>query len=63
MLFTFSCSQVVDDRLFQNTVIAACIESGRKAQIIHKLMQGQDHPINVYHPEGSYLKGLVLLFD
>lgn len=60
ILFTFSCSQVVDRKLFYDTVTAAGIEAGRQLQIIHYLSQGADHPINLFHPEGSYLKGLAL---
>ncbi len=60
LLFTFSCSQVIDDKLFANTVTAAGIESGRKLRILHRLGQGPDHPVNLFHPEGHYLKGLVL---
>lgn len=63
LLFTFSCSQVVDRELFYNTVVAACMEVGRKARVLHQLTQGPDHPVNVFHPEGSYLKGLVLRID
>ncbi len=63
LLFTFSCSQVVDRELFYNTVVAACMEVGRKARILHQLSQGPDHPVNAFHPEGSYLKGLVLRID
>jgi 23S rRNA (cytosine1962-C5)-methyltransferase len=63
MLFTFSCSQVIDQDLFANTVTAAAIESGRNARILYRVSQGPDHPVNVFHPEGSYLKGLVLLLD
>ncbi len=63
ILFTFSCSQVVDRELFYNTVVAACMEVGRKARVLHQLTQGPDHPVNVFHPEGSYLKGLVLRLD
>ncbi len=63
LLFTFSCSQVVDRELFYNTVVAACMEVGRKARVIHQLSQGPDHPVNAFHPEGSYLKGLVLRID
>lgn len=62
-LFTFSCSQVIDDVLFYNTVSAAAIESGRKVRVLHKLTQGPDHPVNMFHPEGSYLKGLVLYVE
>ncbi|MBQ8222741.1 MAG: class I SAM-dependent rRNA methyltransferase [Bacteroidales bacterium] len=60
LLFTFSCSQAVDKAQFQSIVMAAAIETGRKAQIIYQLDQPEDHPINIYHPEGAYLKGLVL---
>lgn len=63
LLFTFSCSQVVDRDLFYNTVVAACMEVGRKARILHQLSQGPDHPVNAFHPEGNYLKGLVLRID
>ncbi|MEX1189420.1 MAG: class I SAM-dependent rRNA methyltransferase [Bacteroidia bacterium] len=61
ILFTFSCSQVVDRELFRNTVTAAAIEAGRKVSILHQLTQPADHPVSIYHPEGEYLKGLVLL--
>jgi 23S rRNA (cytosine1962-C5)-methyltransferase len=57
---TYSCSQVVDKYLFNNTIIAAAIESGRKVKILEQLHQPADHPINAYHPEGEYLKGLLL---
>ncbi len=60
LLFTFSCSQVVDAQLFRDTVVAAALESGRRARIIHFLSQGPDHPVNLALPESSYLKGLVL---
>ncbi|MFM1898762.1 MAG: hypothetical protein RL577_1002 [Bacteroidota bacterium] len=63
LLFTFSCSQVVDDELFRNTVTAAGLEAGRTARVIHRLNQGPDHPEGLYHPEGHYLKGLVLAID
>lgn len=63
ILFTFSCSQVVNMGLFKSTVIAAAIEAGRKARIIHQLSQPADHPINAFHPEGEYLKGLVLFIE
>jgi 23S rRNA (cytosine1962-C5)-methyltransferase len=63
LLFTFSCSQVVDDVLFANTVTAAGIETGRNCKILYKLGQGPDHPVNLYHPEGHYLKGLVIQVD
>ena len=63
LLFTFSCSQVVDDVLFANTVTAAAIETGRNCKILYKLGQGPDHPVNIFHPEGHYLKGLVIQID
>ncbi len=62
-LFTFSCSQVVGSELFYNTIRSAAIESGRTIRIVHHLTQGPDHPINIYHPEGNYLKGLVLYVE
>ena len=60
LLFTFSCSQVVSRSLFIDTIRAAAIHSRREIQIIHHLSQPSDHPTNIYHPEGAYLKGLVL---
>lgn len=63
LLFTFSCSQAVDRDLFTNTVIAAAIESGRRVRILHRLSQPADHPVNAFHPEGEYLKGLVVEVD
>lgn len=63
ILFTFSCSQVVDSKLFQSTVMAAAIDAGRNIRIMHHLSHPADHPINIFHPEGEYLKGLVLYVD
>jgi 23S rRNA (cytosine1962-C5)-methyltransferase len=63
LLFTFSCSQVVDRDLFYNTVVAAAIEAGRAVRVLHQLSQPADHPVSLFHPEGSYLKGLVLWVD
>ncbi len=63
IIFTFSCSQVVDKIMFTNTVIAAAIESGRNVRILEQLHQPADHPINAFHPEGEYLKGLVIQVD
>ncbi|TNE56314.1 MAG: class I SAM-dependent rRNA methyltransferase [Bacteroidetes bacterium] len=60
LIFTFSCSQVVDKTLFTNTIIAAAMESGRRVRILEQLHQPADHPIDAYHPEGEYLKGLVI---
>ena len=60
IIFTFSCSQVVDKELFYSTVMSAAIEAKRDVKILHYLSQPADHPINIFHPESSYLKGLVL---
>ncbi len=60
ILFTFSCSQVIDMQLFRSTVMAAAILAGRQVRILHQLSQPADHPVNIFHPEGQYLKGLVL---
>jgi len=60
LLFTFSCSQVVDNALFEHTVISAAMASGKQARIIKRLGQSADHPVSAFHPEGSYLKGLLL---
>lgn len=63
ILFTFSCSQVVDKQLFAHTITAAALETGRNVRILHYLSQPADHPINIYHTETEYLKGLVLYVD
>jgi 23S rRNA (cytosine1962-C5)-methyltransferase len=60
MLFTFSCSQAITKEQFRLAVFSAAAISGRKVRILHQLTQPADHPINIYHPEGEYLKGLVL---
>ncbi len=60
ILFTFSCSQVVSKESFRLAVFSAAAESGRTVRILHQLTQPADHPVNIYHPEGEYLKGLVL---
>jgi len=60
ILFTFSCSQVVDRELFYHTVAAAAMEVGRPVRVLHHLSQSADHPVSLFHPEGAYLKGLVL---
>ena len=60
ILFTFSCSQVVDRQLFYDTVMSAAIQAGRDARVIGHLSQPGDHPVSAFHPEGAYLKGLVL---
>ena len=63
ILFTFSCSQAVSKELFRTTVFSAAAIAGRKVRILHQLTQPADHPINIYHPEGEYLKGLVLYVE
>ncbi len=63
ILFTFSCSQAVDKEAFRLAVFSAAAQVGRKVRILHQLHQPQDHPINIYHPEGEYLKGLVLFVE
>ncbi len=63
ILFTFSCSQVVTKEHFRNAVFTAAAQSGRKVRILHQLHQPADHPVNIYHPEGEYLKGLVLYVE
>ncbi|GAP71770.1 hypothetical protein SAMD00024442_18_10 [Candidatus Symbiothrix dinenymphae] len=63
IVFTFSCSQVVSKQDFRLTVFSAAAQSGRKIKILHQLAQPADHPINIYHPEGEYLKGLILAVE
>lgn len=63
ILFTFSCSQVVTKDNFRNAVFTAAAMAGRKVRILHQMHQPADHPINIYHPEGEYLKGLVLYVE
>ncbi|MEZ4909374.1 MAG: class I SAM-dependent rRNA methyltransferase [Saprospiraceae bacterium] len=63
LMFTFSCSQVIHTQLFTDTIIAAGIEAGRKVRIMQYLSQGADHPINLFHPEGHYLKGLLVYVE
>ena len=63
LVFTFSCSQAVDKATFQGIVTAAAIEAGRNVRIIDQLSQPADHPINIFHPEGAYLKGLLLYVE
>ena len=60
ILFTFSCSQAIDKEMFRLAVFSAAAQVGRRVRILHQLHQPADHPINIYHPEGEYLKGLVL---
>lgn len=63
ILFTFSCSQAVNKDQFRTTVFTAAAQSGRNVRILHQLTQPADHPVNIYHPEGEYLKGLVLYIE
>ncbi|MDB5284546.1 MAG: rlmI [Bacteroidota bacterium] len=63
IVFTFSCSQVVDQEMFLGAVTAAAIESGRNIKVLHHLTQPADHPVSIYNPEGLYLKGLVLFVE
>lgn len=63
ILFTFSCSQAVNKEQFRTAVFAAAMQTGRSIRILHQLHQPADHPINIYHPEGEYLKGLVVYIE
>ena len=63
ILFTFSCSQAVSREQFRLAVFSAAAQTGRKVRILHQLTQPADHPVNIYHPEGEYLKGLVLYVE
>jgi len=60
LLFTFSCSQAISRELFQSAIMNAGLEAGREVKILHHLSQGPDHPVSIYHPEGEYLKGMIL---
>jgi 23S rRNA (cytosine1962-C5)-methyltransferase len=63
ILFTFSCSQVISKDMFRKSVFAAAANAGRSVRIMHQLTQPPDHPVSIYHPEGEYLKGLVLYVE
>ncbi len=63
LIFTFSCSQAVSRENFRKSVFAASANAGRRVRILHQLAQPPDHPVSIYHPEGEYLKGLVLAVD
>lgn len=63
LVFTFSCSQVVDKITFANTVFSAAAQTGRAVRILDRFCQGADHPVSIYHPEGEYLKGLLLYVE
>jgi 23S rRNA (cytosine1962-C5)-methyltransferase len=63
ILFTFSCSQNIDRDLFRKIIFSAAADAGRNVRILHQLTQPVDHPVNIFHPEGEYLKGLVLYVE
>jgi 23S rRNA (cytosine1962-C5)-methyltransferase len=63
LLFTFSCSQAISTELFTSAIMSAALDTGRNARILHHLTHSPDHPVSIFHPEGEYLKGLVLLID
>ena len=63
ILFTFSCSQVINREMFRSAIQAAAIETGKNVKILHQLSQGADHPISIFHPEGEYLKGLIVAVE
>ena len=63
IMFTFSCSQAVSREQFRLAVFSAAAQTGRRVRILHQLTQPADHPVNIYHPEGEYLKGLVLYIE
>lgn len=63
ILFTFSCSQAITKEMFRLAVFSAAAQTGRSVKILHQLTQPADHPVNIYHPEGEYLKGLVLYVE
>ena len=60
ILFTFSCSQAITREMFRSAVMSAALEAGKQVKILHQLSQGPDHPVSLFHPEGEYLKGLIL---
>ena len=63
ILFTFSCSQAIDRELFRKIIFQAAAQAKRQVKILHQLTQPADHPVSIYHPEGEYLKGLVLYVE
>ena len=63
ILFTFSCSQAITKEQFRLAVFSAAAQTGRRVRILHQLTQPADHPVNIYHPEGEYLKGLILYIE
>jgi 23S rRNA (cytosine1962-C5)-methyltransferase len=63
VLMTCSCSQAISREMFRSAIQAAALETGRRVRILHHLSQGPDHPVSIFHPEGEYLKGLILQVD
>ena len=63
ILFTFSCSQAIDKELFRKLIFQSALQAKRNISILHQLSQPADHPVNIYHPEAEYLKGLVLFVE
>jgi 23S rRNA (cytosine1962-C5)-methyltransferase len=63
ILFTFSCSQPISREMFRSAIQSAAIETGRQVRVLHQLSQGPDHPVDICHPEGEYLKGLILAVE
>ena len=63
IIFTFSCSQAITKEQFRLAVFSAAAQTGRRVRILHQLTQPADHPVNIYHPEGEYLKGLILYVE
>ena len=63
LLFTYSCSQHISADLFRKIIFGAATDAGRKVRVLHQLKQAPDHPIDIFHPEGEYLKGLALYME
>jgi len=63
LLFTFSCSQAISKEQFTSMIMASALEAKRNVRIIHHMGHSADHPVSIFHPEGEYLKGLVLIID
>jgi 23S rRNA (cytosine1962-C5)-methyltransferase len=63
ILMTFSCSQAISREVFRSAVQSAAMEAGREVKLLHHLTQGSDHPVSIFHPEGEYLKGLIVMVE
>jgi 23S rRNA (cytosine1962-C5)-methyltransferase len=63
LLFTFSCSQSISQEMFVSMAMSSALEAGRNVSILHQMGHSADHPVSIFHPEGEYLKGLVLAVD